>query len=179
LTGRWIKKLLYIDLEALPFCASAMIGEIEALLDERVDIDRPVFARTFARVQQHILDDGVGAFAVLNDLVEVVAQSVRQFSDFAARFVIARHSAKAFPQFVDQFRRNPREIVDEIERVFDLVGNARCELPERCQLLGLDKAILRRPQVLQRLGQFARAALDTLEQPRILYRQHRLRREGL
>src|SRR5262249_14160490 len=35
LTGRRIKKPLYIDLEALPFCASAMIGEIEALLDER------------------------------------------------------------------------------------------------------------------------------------------------
>ena len=82
-----------------------MIGKIEALLDEGVGIDQPMFARSLARVQQHVLDDGVRALAVLNDLVEVVAQSVRQFNDFTARLIIARHSAKGLPQFVDQFRR--------------------------------------------------------------------------
>src|SRR5262249_2281044 len=35
-----------------------------------------MFARSFARVQQHILDDGVGAFPVLHDLVEIIAQGV-------------------------------------------------------------------------------------------------------
>ena len=92
-TGGRIKGPLHIDLEALLLGAGTMIGEIEALLDERVDVDQPMFARSFARVQQHILDDGVGAFAVLNDLVEIVAQGVRQFSDFTARLIIARHSA--------------------------------------------------------------------------------------
>jgi hypothetical protein len=108
--------------------AGTVIGEVEALLDESVDIDRAMLARSFARVQQHVLHDSVCALAVLNDLVEIVAQGARQFGDFATRLVIARHSAKGFPQFVDQFRRNPREIVDKIERVFDLVGDTGGQL---------------------------------------------------
>ena len=67
-----------------------MIGEIEALLDEGVDIDEPVLARAFARVQQHVLDDGIGTLAVLHDLVEIAAQRVRQFGDFCARLVVER-----------------------------------------------------------------------------------------
>ena len=66
-----------------------------------------MLAGTFARVQEHVLDDGVGAFAVLHDLVEIVAQGVRQLGDFKARLIVARHSAESFPQFVDQFRGNP------------------------------------------------------------------------
>ena len=50
-----------------------MIGKVKCLLDYGIDIDGSVFARTFARVQQHVLDDGVGAPAVLHDLAEIVA----------------------------------------------------------------------------------------------------------
>ena len=81
-SGR-IKGPLHSDLEALLLGASTMIGEIETLLDEGVGVNQPMFARSFARVQQHILDDGVGALAVLHDLVEIVAQGVSQFSDFS------------------------------------------------------------------------------------------------
>ena len=88
-------------------------------------------------------------------------------------------ASKRLPQLVNELDRDGRKIVDEIEWILDLVRNTGSQLPERGKLLRLNKAILRGPQVLQRLGQFARAALDTLEQPRILYRQHRLRREGL
>ena len=59
-----------------------MIGEIEALIEKRIDIRRPVLAGTLARMQQHVLDDGVGALAVLDDLFEVVLQQARQFVDF-------------------------------------------------------------------------------------------------
>jgi hypothetical protein len=61
LTGGRIKGPPQIDLEALFLGAGTMIGEIETLLDECVDVDRPMFARAFALVQQHILDDGVGS----------------------------------------------------------------------------------------------------------------------
>ena len=70
-----------------------MIGEIEALFDEGVGVIRPMLARAFARVQQHILDDGVGAFAVLHDLVKIVAQGVRQFGYFGERISIDLHFA--------------------------------------------------------------------------------------
>ena len=86
--------------------------------------------------------------------------------------------AKRLPQFVDQFDRDGREIVDEIERVLDLVRDAGGQLAERGELLGLDQAVLRGPQVLQRLRQFAGAGLDAFEQPHVLDRDRRLVGEG-
>ena len=66
------------DIEALLLGPRAVIGEIEAFFDQGVDIDEPVLTRTFARVQQHVLDDGIGALAVLHDLVEIALQRIRQ-----------------------------------------------------------------------------------------------------
>src|SRR5262249_22232567 len=42
LTGRRIKRPLHINFEALILGARTMIGKIEAFLDERIDIDRPM-----------------------------------------------------------------------------------------------------------------------------------------
>jgi hypothetical protein len=41
-TGGRVKRPLHIDLEALLLSAGTVIGEVEAFLDEAVDIDRPV-----------------------------------------------------------------------------------------------------------------------------------------
>jgi hypothetical protein len=38
------------------------------------------------------------------------------------------HALQGFLQFIDQFDRNAREVIDEIERVLDLMGNAGGEL---------------------------------------------------
>ena len=62
-------------------------------------------------------------------------------------------------QLVEQFDREPGEVVDEVERVLDLVGDAGGQLAERGHLLGLDQTGLRRLQVAQgRLGGVARRA---------------------
>ena len=79
-----IKRLFQRDIEALLLGPRPVIGEIEAFLDEGVDIDGPMLTRAFARVQQHVLDDGIGALAVLHDLVEIAPQRIRQFVDLAA-----------------------------------------------------------------------------------------------
>jgi hypothetical protein len=42
-----------------------VIGKIEALIDQSVDIDRPALSRSLTGMQQHVLDDRVGALAVL------------------------------------------------------------------------------------------------------------------
>ena len=52
-----------------------------------------MLSRALARVQQHVLDDRVGALAVLHDLVEIVAQGVRQFGYFGERISIGFHFA--------------------------------------------------------------------------------------
>jgi hypothetical protein len=94
-------------------------------------------------MHQHILDDGVGTFAVLRDLVEILTQSSGEFGDFTQRFVIEFDATESFLQFSDQFSRNAGEIIHEIERVFDFMSNASGELTKRGKLLGVHQAILR------------------------------------
>ena len=62
-------------------------------------------------------------------------------------------------QLVEQLDRQAGEIVDEVERVLDLVRNSRRQLAERGHLFGLDQTGLGRLQVVQRrLGRIARRA---------------------
>ena len=82
-------------------------------------------------------------------------------------------------ELVDQLARQRREIVDEIERVLDLVGDAGGELAERGELLRLDQPVLRLAQVVERGGELPRARLHLVEQARVLDRDHRLVGEGL
>ena len=76
--------------------------------------------------------------------------------------------AQRLPQFVNEFDRDRREIVDEVERIFHLVRDAGSQLTKRCQLLGLNQTVLCSPQVLQRLRQFASASFYAFKQPYIL-----------
>ena len=57
----------------------AVLGEIEALLDKRIDVGGALLAASLARMQQHVFDDGVGALSVLEDLFEIALQQAGQF----------------------------------------------------------------------------------------------------
>ena len=60
-------------------------------------------------MQQHVLDDRIGALAVLHDLVEIALQHIRDLTDFGAHLVVKMNAAKGFAQFVDQLRpKQPR-----------------------------------------------------------------------
>ena len=84
----WIKRSLQGNGEALLFGPRAVIGEVEAFLDEGVDIDRPVLTRAFARVQQHVLDDGIGPLAVLHDLIEIALQRIGNLADLCSQLAV-------------------------------------------------------------------------------------------
>jgi hypothetical protein len=66
-----IKRLFHHDIKILFLSPRAMIGEIEAILDETVDIHRPALPGALARMQQHVFDDRIRTLAVLHDLVEI------------------------------------------------------------------------------------------------------------
>ena len=157
--GVGIEVALERDVEAGFFGPRAVIGEIEAFLDDRVDVGGPVLARSLARMQQHVLDDRIGALAVLHHLFEIALQHMGELVDLLARLVVERGRLEHVVQFVDQFRRQRREIVDEIERVLDLMGDAGGELAERSQLLGLHQAVLRGAQIVERQRQLLGALL--------------------
>ena len=81
--------------------------------------------------------------------------------------------------FADQLARQRREIVDEIERVLDLVGDAGGELAEGSELFRLDQPILRFAQVVERGGELLGARLHLVEQARVLDGDDGLVGEGL
>src|SRR5262249_25567086 len=69
LACRRVERPLQRDVEALLFGPGAVIGEVKAFLHYGIDIYRPVLAGPLARVKQHVLDDRIGALAVLHDLL--------------------------------------------------------------------------------------------------------------
>ena len=82
-------------------------------------------------------------------------------------------------QLVGQFRRQCREIIDEIERVLDLVRDAGGELAERGEFLGLHQAVLRGAQFVERCDSSLVRACTSSNSRDILDRDHRLVGEGL
>jgi hypothetical protein len=89
-----------------------------------VDIDRPMLPRALTGMQQHVLDDRVRALAVLHDFIEIATQRIGQLVDRGARFMVDRYTTQDVPQLIDQLGGDPRKIVDEIERILDLVRDA-------------------------------------------------------
>ena len=78
-----------------------MIREIKALLDNSIDFDRPVLTRAFARMQQHVLDDRIRALAMLNDLIEIALQRIRNLADLDAQ-LSCRGSLRRAPDAIRQ-----------------------------------------------------------------------------
>ena len=68
----------------------AVIGEVQRLINEGIEIDSPALARDAARVLQHRLDDIVGALAVLGDLVEIAGQHLDRLVDLHTRVLVER-----------------------------------------------------------------------------------------
>ena len=102
-----------------------------------------------------------GALAVADDLVEIGIDHADQIVGLVALVVVERRASQRLAQFVEQFARQRREIVDEVQRVLDLVGDAGGELAERGELFRLHQPVLRLAQIVERGGEFARARLHS------------------
>ena len=86
-TRRLVEVALQGNIELALLGACAVIGQIETLIQQRIDVGGPMLAGAFARMQQHVLDDGVGALAVLDDFFEIVLEHAGQLADFLAHLV--------------------------------------------------------------------------------------------
>ena len=139
------------DVELLVLGAGAVIGEVQRLLEQGVDVDLPPLAAAAARMRQHALDDPVGAPSVLGDLVEVAGEHPDELVGLGAPAAARRFELAPVASFSssEQLDREIGEIVDEIERVLDLVGDAGRQLAQRGHLLGLDQIGLGRLQLEQ------------------------------
>src|SRR5262245_56472329 len=128
-----------------------MVGKVEALLDNGINVDDPVFTRPFTRMQQHVLDNGIRTLAVLHDLLQIALQRIRNLADLHSQPAIEVGTSKRLPQFINQFDRDAGKIVDEIERVLDLVRDTGGKLTKGSELLRLDETVLCGSQVFERL----------------------------
>jgi hypothetical protein len=93
------------DVEARILSAGAVIGEVQRVLDQGVEVDLPTLTADPRRVFEHALDDAIGALAVLGDLVEVAAQHLDDLVDRGALvFAERRHRRRRrFRQLQQQF----------------------------------------------------------------------------
>src|SRR5215831_18840860 len=76
--------------------------------------------------------------SIANDFVDIGTLVIGQPGDRRARGLL---------ELVQQFDREAGEIVDKVERVFDLVGDAGGQLAKRGHLLGLDQPVLGAAQI--------------------------------
>src|SRR6516165_4958559 len=161
-----VEVALQRDFEALILRTGTVIGEVQGLLDERVQISSLPVAAAAARVLQHASDNAVSATTVLDDLLQISGQHPDCFNNFC-QFVriVSADRLHCVLQLIEQFDREAGKVVDEIEGVLDLVRDAGGHLPERRHLLRMDQARLRRLQIAQRrLGGVSRGtgSLGTL-----------------
>ena len=99
-------------------------------------------------MQQHVLDDRVGACAVLDDLAEVTAEQPRDFGYLLFAALCEGNRLQHVPELLDKLQRQSRKVVHEIERVFNFMRDPGSQLTERRKLLGLDESILGGPKLL-------------------------------
>ena len=111
---------------------------------------------------------------MLDDLLQVVLEQAGQFVDLVADILAQRHRLQHVIQLVGQLRRYRGKIIDEVERVLDLMRNAGGELAEGSELFGLDQPVLGGAQLVERFCQFLRARLHLIEQAGILDRNDSL-----
>ena len=108
-----------------------MIGEIEALLDEALTSTgrcSPDPSRECSSMFLTMASARLPCCTILSRL----SRNVFVSSAISPRvLVIEVYGAESLLQFIDQLHRDTREIVDEIERVFDLVRDTGGELAER------------------------------------------------
>src|SRR5262249_12307258 len=133
------------DVEILVLRSGAVIGKVQALLKERIQIGSLPVSAAAARMLQHASNDAVGATTVFGDLFEIAGQHPDRLKDLGAFSSIQRADgrSRSFLQLVQKLDRETSEIVDEIERVLDLVGDAGGQLSKRRHLLRMDQARLR------------------------------------
>lgn len=114
------------DIEGCILRTLAVIGQVDVLSEESVQVSRLSLAGSTSRVQQHAAHDVVGALAVLANLAEILFQVgekiVHVFRNGSRKQVFLL--CQLICQLAQQISRELGEVDDEIEGVLHLVGDS-------------------------------------------------------
>ena len=115
---------------------------------------------------EHVMDDAVGAFAVLVYTLQVAGQIVRDILDQGPLGVAESRPVLIdnFQQFRHHFHGDLREVIDEIQGVSDLMGDAGGELAQGRQLFLHDDLVLGPAQLDQHAFQLIVLVLQVFRQ---------------
>jgi len=105
-------------IECFVLGTETVIGQPEVFIAEGIDIGKFFFPGTAAAVLEHSFNDGIGPFAMVDDLFLI-------FSHFIGKGpgLLCISFFQFFLLFLYQFAVYFRKVVDEIEGILDLVGN--------------------------------------------------------
>src|SRR5262249_58437282 len=117
---------------------------------------------------KHMLNVRIGEVDVLQDFFKLPKQHVPEFGELLPVLSVEFYAVQGLTDFINRSGGDRREVVDKIERILDLVRDARGELSERGKLFCLHQPILGGAKILKRFCQLACAGLDILEQAYIL-----------
>ena len=102
-----------------------VIGEVQSLLDEHVQISSLPVAAAAARVLQHASNNAVSAATVLDDFLQISGQHANCLDKPGTLAGIeGTERTRGILELVQQFDREAGKVVDEIEGIFDLVRDA-------------------------------------------------------
>jgi hypothetical protein len=76
------------DVEALVLRTGAMIGKVQRLIDQSIEIHRSTLAGASARMFQHAPHDAVGTSAVFVDLTQIAGERACKLIDLAATSLV-------------------------------------------------------------------------------------------
>ena len=154
-----------------------MVRQVEALLDKRVDVERPCAPRPVREWRSMFLtieSARLPCCTIFSRLPESSsinsapssgpAAGGEAMADFSSSTSSIESAAKLFTKF---------------KRVLDFVRDAGGQLAKRGELFRLHQPFLCGAKFLQRSRKFARSGLHVLEKAGVLDRDDRLCREGL
>ena len=126
-------------------------GKLGVLGEQGVEVGGLALAAV-APHRQHVAHDAVGAVAVVADAAEILRQVLIEFVEQLALLVVQRLARllQRLVEFFEKLLRGFGEVLHEIERVLDLVGDAGRELAKRRELLLRHHLILGALQIGQR-----------------------------
>ena len=156
--------LLDRHLEPAVHRAHRMEGEGDVFLEHGVDLGGTPLAALLPGVLQHSVHDGTGPLPVVDDPLQIPGEVAADVLDLRPR--LFRHvfldGLDLLLEIFEQVAREVGEVVHEVQRVLDFVGDPGGQLAERGQLFLHDHLVLRLVQVVEGLGQFFVLGLHAL-----------------
>ena len=162
------------------FRPRAVIGEVQRLLDHRVDVDARPFARPLARMQQHVLDDRIGALAVADHLVEVGVDHADQLVGLLAVGLLQRRACRACSRSSSSSSRDSAEkLLTKLSGFLISWAMPAVSWPSEASFSDWTSRSCALRRSSSEAASSLRARLHLVEQAHVLERDDRLVGEGL